>query len=44
MSARLYHTAIAYFDTTRVLNTIFEVVWRDPARIRPAPVRVFPEQ
>jgi methylmalonyl-CoA/ethylmalonyl-CoA epimerase len=43
MSARLYHTAVAYFDTTKVLGTILEVVWRDPARIHPAPVRVFPE-
>jgi len=43
MSARLYHTAVAYFDTTKVLNTILEVVWRDPARVRPEPVRVFPE-
>ena len=44
MSARLYHTAVAYFDTTKVLNTILEVVWRDPAKIRPAPALVFPEQ
>jgi hypothetical protein len=44
MSARLYNTAFAYFDTTKVLNTLLEVVWRDPAKTRPAPVRVFPEQ
>jgi len=43
MSARLHHTLFAYFDTTKVLNTILEVVWRDPARVRPAPARVFPE-
>ena len=43
MSARLYHTAVAYFDTTKVLNTILEVVWRDPAKERPAPARVFPK-
>lgn len=43
MSARLYASAIAYFDTTKVLNTILEVAWRDPTKTRPAPVRVFPE-
>ena len=43
MSARVYHAAIAYFDTTKVLNTILEVVWRDPSVARPAPNRVFPE-
>lgn len=43
MSARLYHTAFAYFDTTRVLNTILEVVWREPGKTRPAPAGVFPE-
>lgn len=45
MSARTYDSAIAYFDTKKVLNTILEVVWRDPTKTktRPAPVRVFPE-
>ncbi|MFC1962295.1 VOC family protein [Chloroflexota bacterium] len=44
MSGRLYSSVFAYFDTTKVLNTILEVVWRDPTRERPAPIRVFPEQ
>ena len=43
MSGQVYNTAFAYFDTTKVLNTILEVVWRDPSRRRPAPNRVFPE-
>ena len=43
MSARVYHAAFAYFDTTKVLNTILEVVWRDPTVSRPSPNRVFPE-
>ena len=43
MSARLYSSAFAYFDTTKVLNTILEVIWQDPTRNRPAPLRVFPE-
>jgi len=43
MSARLYDSAIAYFDTTKALNTILEVAWRDPTKTRPAP-RVFPEK
>lgn len=41
MSARLYDSAIGYFDTSKVLNTILEVVWRDPTKTRPTP-RVFP--
>ncbi len=44
MSGRLYSSAFAYFDTTKVLNTILEMVWRDPIIKRPAPIRVFPEQ
>ncbi len=43
MSGRVYNAAFAYFDTTKVLNTILEVVWRDPSRKRPVPSRVFPE-
>ncbi len=43
MSARVYSSAFAYFDTTKVLNTILEVIWQDPTRNRPAPLRVFPE-
>ena len=43
MSGRLYNSAFAYFDTTKVLNTVLEVVWRDPKIERPAPLRVFPE-
>jgi methylmalonyl-CoA/ethylmalonyl-CoA epimerase len=42
MSGRLYNNAFAYFDTTKVLNTVWEVVYRDPSKNRPAPVRVFP--
>ena len=44
MSMRTYNANAAYFDTTEVLNTILEVVWRDPSRSRPAPGRVFPAQ
>ena len=43
MSGRTYHIAFAYFDTTKAMNTILEIVWRDPTRTRPAPIRVFPE-
>ncbi len=43
MSGRVYDAAFAYFDTTKVLNTILEVIWRDRSRKRPAPSRVFPE-
>ena len=44
LSGRLYHTRFAYFDTTRVLNTVLEVVWREPEKTRPAPAGVFPER
>ncbi|MFC1916684.1 VOC family protein [Chloroflexota bacterium] len=42
-SMRVYAAALAYFDTTKVLNTILEVAWWDPSRSMPAPARVFPE-
>ncbi len=44
MSARTHRGAFAYFDTTRVLNTILELVWRDPSIIPPPPMRVFPDR
>ena len=44
MSARLYSSVFALFDTTKVLNTILEISWRDPIRKKPALLRVFPEQ
>jgi hypothetical protein len=44
MSGRVYNTAFAYFNTKKILNTILEVVWRDPTKTRPAPLMVFPEQ
>jgi hypothetical protein len=43
MSGRLFSSAFAYFDTTRVLHTILEVVWRDKEVKRPAPLKTFPE-
>ena len=43
MSAR-GRTAFAYFDTTKVLNTILEVIWWDEILSKPRrPIRVFPE-
>ena len=41
MSGRVYGIAFAYFDTIRALNTILEMVWRDPSKNR-FPSRVFP--
>ena len=42
MSGSSYRGAFAYFDTTKVLNTILEVIWRNPL-VRPrTPDRVFP--
>ena len=43
MSGRHPGSAFAYFDTTKVLNTVLEVVWRDPKIKRPPPNRIFPE-
>lgn len=43
MSGRTYNAAFAYIDTTKVLNTILEVVWRDQTKSQLAPCRVFPE-
>lgn len=42
MSGRVYQAAFAYFDTRSVLHTILELVWLDPAKSAPPPVRVFP--
>jgi methylmalonyl-CoA/ethylmalonyl-CoA epimerase len=42
-SGRHHNGFVAYIDATKVLNTILEVVWRDPTRSRPAPQYVFPE-
>jgi len=43
-SARTYSTADAYFDTTKVLNTILQVYWRDYSKFQSRrPSRVFPE-
>ncbi len=42
-SGHLYSTDFAYFDTTKALNTILEVVWRDPTKKRPAPKYVYPK-
>jgi methylmalonyl-CoA/ethylmalonyl-CoA epimerase len=43
MSGRNYRVNVvfAYFDTTKVLNTILEVVWRDPTK-KVNPDYVFP--
>jgi methylmalonyl-CoA/ethylmalonyl-CoA epimerase len=41
-SARVLASRMAYFDTTKALNTIFEVVYQDPARKRPDPLYVYP--
>ena len=43
MGAARKGLAYAYFDTTRVLKTITEVVWGDPAVPPPYKIRVFPE-
>ena len=37
-----YRGAFSYFDTTKVLNTILEVVWRDPLVAPRPPSRIFP--
>ena len=43
-SSRTYSTADAYFDTTKVLNTILQVLWRDSSKHQSRrPSRVFPE-
>jgi methylmalonyl-CoA/ethylmalonyl-CoA epimerase len=43
MSGQGSSGAFAYFDTTSVLNTMLEVIWRDPSKKRKPPYRVFPE-
>jgi methylmalonyl-CoA/ethylmalonyl-CoA epimerase len=41
-SARVLASRMAYFDTTKVLNTIFEIVYHDPERKRPDPLYIYP--
>ncbi len=43
MSGRSRRGVFAHFDTTKVLHTILEVVWRDPSISPPPPMRVFPD-
>lgn len=43
MSARSSITAFAYVDTTKVLDTILELIWLSPVASSLPPARVFPE-
>ena len=43
MSGRHAHGAFAYFDTTKVLNTVLEMRWVDASKGPRLPQRVFPE-
>jgi methylmalonyl-CoA/ethylmalonyl-CoA epimerase len=40
--ATLYASKVAYFDTTSALNTILEVIYRNPERKRPEAWYVYP--
>jgi methylmalonyl-CoA/ethylmalonyl-CoA epimerase len=43
-SARVYASQMAYFDTSSVLHTMIEVLYRDPNRKRPAPHAMYPNE
>ena len=45
MSCRTRGVAFSFFDTTKTLHNILEVVWVDPSEAIPTPViRIFPEK
>lgn len=42
-SAKTFASRVTYFDTTKVLGTILEVCYRDPARKKPDPLYIYPK-
>jgi hypothetical protein len=43
-SSKIFASRMGYFDTTKVLGTLLEVIYEDPERKRPDPLYIYPKQ